>query len=336
MSGHSEVVTANSGAAAVEVLANTDTPFDCFILDIQMPGMDGVDLCAHIRALEIYHHAPIVMVTAMSQKNYIDKAFTAGATDYITKPFDFLEVGTRLSLAQKQMAGLIAGNAAPASSGYATPSPADHSLCEPVEILGVEHVVGYVAFDNYVLRLTRSHLFLSSVFAIKIAGIEQVYAKMSVAGFRDLIGDVARLIVDRADPVGTLLSYRGNGVFLCMNHRGSKQAHNDLETRLYDKAASLFAELTPDTELPDLQLVVGEQVSLGLMSRSGSLNHMRRAIDKVETKAQFLADMQAELTTGAIEDDKKQDLIARKKLEYEGFLRDSLKDAPSLMELRHS
>jgi DNA-binding response OmpR family regulator len=332
VSGHSDVVTANSGEAAVDILASTDTPFDCFLLDIQMPGMDGVDLCAHIRGLEIYHKAPILMVTAMSQKSYIDRAFTMGATDYITKPFDFLEVGTRLSLAQKQAA------AAPGITGQGNGrdvSP-DHSLCEPVEILGVDHVVGYVAFDNYVLQLTRSHLFLSSVFAIKIAGIERLYAKLPVTGFRDLLADIARLIVDRSDPVGTLLSYRGNGVFLCMNHKGNKQAHSELEALLHDKATPVFAALETMPGQPDYQLVVGEQVSLGLMSRSGSLNHLRRAIDKVETKAQFLADMKSALEKDNDEDNHKREMRAQKKQGYETFLRESLMDAPSLQDIRQT
>jgi DNA-binding response OmpR family regulator len=336
VSGHSDVVTANSGEAAVEILASTDTPFDCFLLDIQMPGMDGVDLCAHIRGLEIYHTAPILMVTAMSQKSYIDRAFTMGATDYITKPFDFLEVGTRLSLAQKQMAAAPAttGTTAMPSQGRSREVSPEHSLCEPVEILGVDHVVGYVAFDNYVLQLTRSHLFLSSVFAVKIAGIERLYAKLPVSGFRDLLADMARLIVDRSDPVGTLLSYRGNGVFLCMNHKGNKLAHSELEAQLHDKATPVFAALETTPGQPDYQLVVGEQVSLGLMSRSGSLNHLRRAIDKVETKAQFLADMKSALEKDNVEDIHKREMRAQKKQGYETFLRESLMDAPSLQDIR--
>lgn len=337
VSGHSDVVTANSGEAAVKILASSDTPFDCFLLDIQMPGMDGVALCAHIRTLDRYRTAPILMVTAMSQKSYIDRAFTAGATDYITKPFDFLEVGTRLNLAKQQVAASI-GNDAGTSAllGQKPPPPADHSLCEPVEILGVDHVVGYVAFDNYVLQLTRSHLFLSSVFAIKIAGIEQLYAKLPGSDFRDLLGDVARLIVDRADPVGTLLSYRGNGVFLCMNHKGSKQAHGELEAGLYDKAAPVFGDLQRGDAAPEIQLIVGEQVSLGLMSRSGSLNHLRRAIDKVETKALFLKDIKSAIAKDSAEDSRKRQMLELKKQGYETFLRESLQDAPSLVDIRQA
>ena len=41
------------------------------------------------------------MLTAMSQRDYFERAFQAGATDYITKPFDFLELGTRLSVAKR-------------------------------------------------------------------------------------------------------------------------------------------------------------------------------------------------------------------------------------------
>jgi CheY-like chemotaxis protein len=51
VSDYCDVVTAHSGKAAVDALAQTETPFDCFLLDIQMPGMDGVELCQHIREI---------------------------------------------------------------------------------------------------------------------------------------------------------------------------------------------------------------------------------------------------------------------------------------------
>ena len=72
--------------------------FDLIVLDVMMPGEDGLSVC---RRLSAKGGVPILMLTAMSQKKYIDAAFAAGATDYVTKPFDFLELFSRISVADK-------------------------------------------------------------------------------------------------------------------------------------------------------------------------------------------------------------------------------------------
>ena len=96
-----DVVTVASADHAIRVIKDEERPFDCFLIDIQMPGMDGIELCSVIRSTPGYEKTPIVMLTAMSQNKYVDRAFSAGATDYVTKPFDFFKLGSRLSLAHK-------------------------------------------------------------------------------------------------------------------------------------------------------------------------------------------------------------------------------------------
>ena len=337
VSGYDDVTTASSGEAAVDVIANTESPFDCFLVDIQMPGMDGVELCSHIRTLPEYHRKPIVMVTAMSQKTYIDRAFSAGATDYITKPFDFLEVGTRLSLAQSQMSTQAQHSEEPAFTQHKAPHVfnVEQSLCEPVELLGIDQVVGFVAFDNYLLQLTRSHLFLSSVFAVKIFGIEDIFTRVSTEEFRSLLKDVAKSITECTDPTGSLTSYRGNGVFLCMNPRGNKTSHSELEANLHQKAGNLKLSMVT-TAIDDVQLIVGEQISLGLLSRSGSLTHLRRAIEKVETKSLFLQKMQMSYDSGQLNEKRDEEKQAQKKVGYEALLRESLAEGIGIQDLRQA
>ena len=97
--GKHALVTAGSGNEALDLLASdTKAGFDCFMLDIQMPGMDGMELARQIRAMPDHVETPIVMLTAMSEKRYIDGAFGAGATDYVTKPFDVPELQTRIEV----------------------------------------------------------------------------------------------------------------------------------------------------------------------------------------------------------------------------------------------
>jgi two-component system copper resistance phosphate regulon response regulator CusR len=64
--------------------------FDLLILDINLPGMNGYDLCKAVRMLN--EHVPIIMLTSMSALNDKIEGYGAGADDYIVKPFEFREL----------------------------------------------------------------------------------------------------------------------------------------------------------------------------------------------------------------------------------------------------
>ncbi len=99
--GIQDVTVAASAAAAIEILDNVELPFECLILDFQMPEMDGIELCKVVRKMPTYLKTPIIMLTAMPEKSFIEHAFAAGATDYTTKPFDIVELGARIRNARQ-------------------------------------------------------------------------------------------------------------------------------------------------------------------------------------------------------------------------------------------
>ena len=75
--------------------------FDLVILDINLPGMNGYDLCKKIRNRNTY--IPIVMLTALNATDNKIEGFDAGADDYIVKPFDFKELLVRLRALLKRV-----------------------------------------------------------------------------------------------------------------------------------------------------------------------------------------------------------------------------------------
>jgi two-component system KDP operon response regulator KdpE len=86
------VEEARSGEEAVDMLPQH--PFDLVLLDINMPGIGGVEACREIRAL-----APkvgILMVTVRDAENDMVRALEAGADDYVTKPVRFRELVARM------------------------------------------------------------------------------------------------------------------------------------------------------------------------------------------------------------------------------------------------
>jgi CheY-like chemotaxis protein len=74
---------------------------DVILLDIKMPNMDGVEACRHIKAIDAFAAIPIIIVTARNQKDWLQAAFDAGATDYIRKPVEQVELLARVKFAFK-------------------------------------------------------------------------------------------------------------------------------------------------------------------------------------------------------------------------------------------
>ena len=102
-----EVITGCDGLEAVE-LARTQSP-DLTVLDVMMPRMDGLDACSKIRE---FSDVPIILLTAKTAD--MDKllGFDQGADDYLTKPFNILELKARIR-ALLRRSGASAAKAAP-------------------------------------------------------------------------------------------------------------------------------------------------------------------------------------------------------------------------------
>jgi len=92
-SGH-EVVPVSDGAAAV-VACRAELP-DLAVLDVMMPGMSGVDACRELRADPMLARIPVILLTARAQESDIERGFSAGADDYVVKPFSPRELASRV------------------------------------------------------------------------------------------------------------------------------------------------------------------------------------------------------------------------------------------------
>ena len=86
-----EVDSCYDGAAAVEMARNTE--YALLILDLMMPGLDGLSACQQIR---MFSTVPIIMLTAKSEDSDKLLGFESGADDYLTKPFNILELKARV------------------------------------------------------------------------------------------------------------------------------------------------------------------------------------------------------------------------------------------------
>src|SRR5512136_610558 len=77
--------SAYDGAAALTIASQT--PLDFVLLDISMPGMNGIEVCQRLRQMPNAAQAPIVMLTALDTPQWREQSQAAGAIDFWVKPF---------------------------------------------------------------------------------------------------------------------------------------------------------------------------------------------------------------------------------------------------------
>ena len=80
-----EPTTINDSTAVIKKAQAIDP--DLFLLDLMMPVLDGFKLCRMLREIPKFAHTPVVIITALNDKDSKAVAFGAGANDYLTKPY---------------------------------------------------------------------------------------------------------------------------------------------------------------------------------------------------------------------------------------------------------
>jgi len=90
-----EIEYAIDGRTALAWL--NEKEFDLVLLDINMPGMSGFEVCEHIKSDPVLQRIPVIFLSAESDRESILKGFEIGAQDYVTKPFDIRELMARVN-----------------------------------------------------------------------------------------------------------------------------------------------------------------------------------------------------------------------------------------------
>lgn len=109
-----DIVEAADGVQAVSVLQKMHPEIILVMLDIVMPNMDGFDVLAVMNKYHWIDEVPVVMISAENTASYVERAYALGATDYISRPFDYLIVYRRvmntimLYAKQKRLMNLVA------------------------------------------------------------------------------------------------------------------------------------------------------------------------------------------------------------------------------------
>lgn len=265
--GFGVLTCATSAEQALELIDQADHEFDCFLLDIMMPGRDGIELCADIRRMAAYRRTPIIMITALTGHQHMERAFVAGATDYVNKPLNGLELGTRINIAgmlnqslrrEKENAALLADFMRDARTETA----------DRIQIRGIDGVIDYLALENHLLRLPDG-CFAMSVLAFELAGPQDLRANATEAEFVSIVRTAARAIADTLEGHNFLISYAGDGQFVGLCSGRHVVLHNVLQGRANELLAG---SANPAVERLAPKLVVQAPSNQRLMTGRNALS----------------------------------------------------------------
>jgi CheY-like chemotaxis protein len=90
-----EVSVAEDGLQAMEAIEHGEPP-KLVLLDAMLPVHDGLTLLARMPSLPRWQAVPVVMLTAKGDEGFVAKAMATGATDFVAKPFDAIQLAERL------------------------------------------------------------------------------------------------------------------------------------------------------------------------------------------------------------------------------------------------
>lgn len=109
--GHA-VKVAGDGEGALDLLLDKKEEFDAVVLDVMLPGKNGFQVAAELRAAR--NLVPVLMLTARSRPEDVLKGFASGADDYLPKPFELAILLARLQSLLRRYAWMRAGQGLPA------------------------------------------------------------------------------------------------------------------------------------------------------------------------------------------------------------------------------
>ncbi|MWD28422.1 response regulator [Aquicoccus sp. SCR17] len=276
--GYMDVHFAADAQEALEKISSAARRFDCFLLDIEMPGMNGIELLRRIRAMPEYRLTPIVMVTARTEKTFVDEAFMSGANDYVTKPIDKVEIKVRMSMVQSLLSerahtGALAGQLADVEKSIG----AGCDFPDAISLADAPRLLPYPSLENYLLKLGNLRLFSNAAVGFHVENAADIFDRAGRLDFIDMLTDVAATLFDAIGTGDILLSYAGSGDFVCVMPRLANFNRDEVSLRIHDGIAE-FSDFYAEAGLSLPKVRVGRVQTPRLLPFGDPLSLVHNAI----------------------------------------------------------
>ncbi len=287
VAGFTNLTICSSASRALDLIEDADIPFDCFLLDIQMPVTDGIQLTSNIRKIPLHAKTPILMITAMSDRSYIDAAFAAGASDYITKPFEIGEVHARLRLIEELVTKRKQNEDRNpvASKRAAVAIVGEDDLCKRLTPVDIDGIIDYIALENYLLQVSRLSLFGMQAFGVVVPDMKRMFLSSSLYEYEAAVSNIAEAISDSLKPLDFFVAHAGAGEFVVILKGGGPLDGQQYEAELRATITAMDLHYCDGRPLT-LRPVVGPPRSLQLKSSRGTTNALVQALADAEAIAE--------------------------------------------------
>lgn len=292
--GYEHLTLMSSPTEALNAITNTAIAYDCILLDVEMPEKDGIELCGDIRRLPRYRNTPILMITRNKDRDAVQQAFANGATDYITKPFEFFEVLTRIKVAERlvqERQAAIDSYIAVQNVTARKPETAQMSITrkpdlpltdEQLQITGKE-LLSLSVFQNYLEQVTRADGCQINLIALKIRNIDRIFANTGAAEFVKFLKTAAGAITHEFRPEKAFLTHLGNGMFLCATPGIEAFDASVVETGIVRRMERQDLPQVCRKEVP-LEIITGAPLELGTTPKLNFKRAVKAATARAEQR----------------------------------------------------
>lgn len=219
--GYDNVDIVSSGDEALSKLglSNGHAPAvdepDAILLDIMMPGIDGIDTCARIRADSRYQYTPILMVTGETEMESLAQAFVAGANDYVRKPFNSIELLARLR-SSLRLKSEIERRRERENELVAMTRDVRRAASSGAAFDGVSLIPGPSFVDACFARLPTTRLGEVGVLAMQIDGGPGAAVQQNDGVSSDRLLRIGRLLAGIPAQLGETLARYEGGIFIAL------------------------------------------------------------------------------------------------------------------------
>lgn len=271
--GFDDVTCAESAAVALNLVGTQRIPFDCFLIDIEMEQMDGIELCAHLRDREKCRSTPMIMVTAGDAAHYMERAFKAGATDFMRKPLDPVDLAGRINSAMMLVKTTKIERHSRAALRALISFASDFDLIDLGERVSFPDVNGmedYYQIENRLLRMQKG-LYPLCLFRIEIRDFVALFSRSERNNVLQHLHAISHVISETVNSRRFVMSYIGNGKFIICVMEHTDIVPQLLQTRLSDRVRQAVSEL-PDGKANETELELTALTSHRIQSSQTALD----------------------------------------------------------------
>jgi class 3 adenylate cyclase len=266
-----DVVEAVDGLSALKAIAENSPDLVC--LDVMMPGIDGIEVCQRLRRQPEQAGLPILLLTALDRSEDKARGLEAGANDFLSKPFDQIELSARVrsllrTKALQDRLGDLLGR-------YVSANVAAEALRDP-----------------FAVSLGGDRRYVTTLFA-DVRGYTALAAEHPPEATLDLLNGYLSVVNDAVEGHGgTVADLLGDGVFAFF---GAPVMHSDDAERAVRAAIALQAAVMrlEIPLMPDVRLQAGVGITSGevIAGNVGSERRMHYAVvgDPVNVAARLQA-----------------------------------------------